>query len=85
MSKSEINWDVYHMLPPAEAQYQLDQISDSRVNAIVSSQIACLAIATIAVILRFVSRRMVKVGLEADDWMIVAALVRLCHINACYH
>lgn len=75
MSPPQYNRLVYASLPPAEAQYQLAHINESRVPAIVSSQIACLVIAVIAVVLRFVSRRMIKTALKADDWMIVAALV----------
>ena len=71
----QVNWLVYDSLPPAEAKYQLAHINDSRVADIVSSHIACLIIAVIAVILRFVSRRMVKTAPGADDWMIVAALI----------
>ena len=70
-----INWAVYESLPPAEAQYQLDHINQSRVHDIVSSHIACLVIAVAAIILRFISRRMSKTAIKADDWMIVAALV----------
>ena len=79
MSQPQINWAVYHSLPPAQAQYQLDHVDESRANNIRSSLIACLAIATIAVILRFVSRRMVTTSIRADDWMIVVALVRIHH------
>lgn len=66
---------VYASLPPAEAAYQLSHIHDSRVRDIVSSHIACLVIATVAVVLRFVARRMSGTRVGGDDWMIVAALV----------
>ena len=75
---------MYYALPPAEAQYQLDHINDSRVKDVLSSQIACFALATIAVILRFVSRRVSKIAIKADDWMIVVALVRSSHNEPCY-
>ena len=39
-----------------------------------------LALATLAVIFRFVSRRMKRVGLAADDYMIIVALVSCSHI-----
>ena len=84
-SDSDINWAVYFPLPPAEAQYQLDHINDSRVKDLLSSQIACFAPATIAVILRFVSRRVSKIAIKADDWMIVVALVRSSHNEPCYY
>lgn len=75
MTSSQVNWAVYHSLPPAEAKYQLEHVNQSRVKDIVSSHIACLIIAVIAVVLRFVSRRIAKTSLKADDWMIVAALI----------
>ncbi len=79
MSQPQINWAVYHSLPPAQAEYQLEHVEESRVNDVLSSLISCLVIATVAVILRFISRRMVKTGVKADDWMIIAALVRIHH------
>ena len=77
MGDPAINWAVYMSLPPAEAQYQLDHVHESRFQAIASSQIACLIIAFIAIILRFVSRRLSKTPIKADDWMIVVALVSI--------
>ena len=88
MSQPQINWAVYYSLPPAEAQYQLDHVDGSRVNDVLSTLISCLVIATIAVILRFISRSMVMTGIKADDWMVVAALVRIhnrfvtCHLRS---
>ena len=75
MGAPTINWSVYNSLPPAEAQYQLDHVNESRAEAIFSSYIACLIIAIVAIVLRFISRRMSKTAIKADDWMIVAALV----------
>jgi len=75
MGTPPINWAVYNSLPPAEAQYQLDHINESRLQDIVSSHIACLVIAVVAIALRFISRRISKTAIKADDWMIVAALV----------
>ncbi|MCJ1280168.1 hypothetical protein MMC21_007995 [Puttea exsequens] len=75
MSASQVNPLVYESLPPAEAQYQLDHVHESRVSEIVSTLIICLVIATLAVVLRFVSRRMVKATLKGDDWMMLVALV----------
>jgi uncharacterized membrane protein len=71
----QVNWLVFNSLPPADARYQLEHINESRVKDIVSSHITCLIIAVVAVLLRFVSRRMMKTALKADDWMIVAALI----------
>lgn len=75
MGAPQVNWAIYKSLPPAEAQYQLDHVNQSQVSNIVSSHIACLTIAVVAIILRFISRRMSKTPIKADDWMIVAALV----------
>ena len=79
MSQPQINWAVYHSLPSAQAQYQLDHVDESKVNDILASLTSCLVIASTAVILRFISRRMVPTSIRADDWMIVAALVRIHH------
>lgn len=59
-----------------DIQYQIDHIGDDRSNAIVISHAVVLPLATIAVILRFVSRRLCKAQIQADDLMIIAALVR---------
>ena len=69
------NKAVYAELPPAEARYQLAHIDESRAKDINSSHFVCLAIAVVAVALRFLSRRISKTPLKADDWMIIAALV----------
>ncbi|KAK3173075.1 hypothetical protein OEA41_006404 [Lepraria neglecta] len=70
----QVNWEVYFSLPPAEAQYQLEHIDESKVANIMASLIAGLSISFVAVVLRLISRRMVKTPLKADDWMMVAAL-----------
>lgn len=69
------NEAIFHKLPPAEAQYQLAHIHESRAKEIVVSHFVCLAIALVAVALRFLSRRMSKTPIKSDDWMMVAALV----------
>ena len=61
---------------PSEIQYQLDHIHEDRSSDIVVSHVICLTIATVAVILRFASRRLCKAAILADDYMIIAALVR---------
>ena len=88
-SDSDIKWAVYFAPPPVEAHYQLDHINESRVKDVLSSQIACFALATVAVILRFVSRRLSKTAIKADHWMTVhwmtvVALVRSSHNEPCY-
>lgn len=65
-------------LPNAEEiQYQEEHIHDDRSGNIVTSHAICIAIAAIAVLLRLISRRMCKASIQADDWMIIVALVRL--------
>lgn len=63
--------------PAAASEYQQLHIHDSRVHKIVVSLAVCLPAAYIAVVLRFISRRIGKVPLKADDWWIVVGLVSL--------
>lgn len=59
----------------AASDYQLLHIKDSRVPNLVISMAMCLPAAYIAVVLRFVSRRVGTVPLKADDWWLVVGLV----------
>lgn len=61
---------------PKEIQYQEEHIHDDRSGNIVTSHAICITIAVIAVLLRLISRRMIKASIQADDWMIIVALVR---------
>ena len=65
------------MPTPAEILYQEKHISDTKVPDIIATNAICFPIACIAVLLRFISRRRSKIEYEADDWLIVAGLVRL--------
>lgn len=60
---------------PAEIHYQLTHINEDRSSNIIISHAICLAIAVIAVLLRLVSRRMIKASIQADDWSIIFALL----------
>ncbi|MCJ1272070.1 hypothetical protein MMC22_011977 [Lobaria immixta] len=60
---------------PEEIQYQEDHIHDDRSGDIVTSHAICITIAVIAVLFRFISRRMCKASIQADDWMIIVALL----------
>ena len=61
---------------PSEAQYQLAHTSDNQSSQILVSHYICLPLATIAVVLRLLSRYLSKVArLQADDYIIVAAWV----------
>ena len=59
----------------ASEQYQLANISDTKVPAIIVCNAICLAAACVAVILRIIARRLIKISLQADDWVILLALV----------
>lgn len=63
------------LTPTLASGDQLLDIYDSQVHAIVVSLAVCLPAAYIAVVLRFVSRRIGKVPLKADDWWLVVGLV----------
>ena len=62
-------------LSPAELKYEAANIKDDRSKDLVVSSIICITCAIIAVILRFIARRLSKAKIMADDYMIVAALV----------
>lgn len=63
------------MAAPSEIQYQIAHINDDRASAIVISHAVVLPLAVVAVILRFISRRLCRARIEADDYMIIAALI----------
>ena len=56
---------------------QLAHIHEDRSNDIVISHGICIVIAVVAVVLRFISRKICKSQLLADDYMIILALVRI--------
>ena len=60
---------------PAQIAYMEAHISDDRRPGLIASVVIPLSIATIAVALRFIARRRVRVPLLADDWLILASLV----------
>ena len=47
-----------------------------KTHLVVSTAIAMIILANIAVVLRFVSRRVIHVPFLVDDWLMLAALVR---------
>ena len=61
--------------PTSASDYQLLHIHDSRVPEIIVAMAVCLPAAYIAISLRFLSRRVGKVPLKADDWWLVVGLV----------
>lgn len=64
-------------MSPAEAAYQLAHANQSELGQLIGSTAALTALATVLVTARFISRVYTKVGLRADDWAILIALI-LC-------
>ncbi len=60
---------------PAEIQYQYAHIHEDRSFNIIISHAICLPIAVTAVVLRLISRRMIKASIQADDWLVLVALL----------
>ena len=61
---------------PAQIEYQLQHIQDDRSDEIIAAFGVCLGIATITVLLRFVTRHLTRAPLKGDDWAVVFGLVR---------
>ena len=59
----------------ADIAYQKAHITDDRSNGIVISHTRYIALAIAAFMLRLISRRMRRVNIERDDYMIVAAFL----------
>ena len=70
-----VNWATYNSLPPEEAKYQLAHIKDSKKVATLTAYIISVCISLLAVIMRFVSRRIARTKYGADDWIMLTALV----------
>ena len=70
-----VNWATYNSLPPEEAEYQLAHLKDSRKVATLTAYIISICITLIAVIMRFVSRRIARAKYGADDRIMLVALV----------
>ena len=64
------------MPSPADLAYQEMHVSDTLVPNIIAVNVICFTIACVAVALRFLARRMARIRYEADDWLILVALVR---------
>lgn len=67
-------------LSPSDVLYQQAHINENKSAEIITACAICLTAAYLAVVLRFVSRRISKTSLEADDYTIIAALVR-CNLR----
>ena len=59
----------------ASIEYQVQHIHDDRTKAIIVSHAIVLPLAIVAVGLRFISRRLCKAQVQADDYTIIVALV----------
>ena len=70
-----INWAIYNSLPPKEAEYQLAHVYDSQRASVAITYIICLPTMILAILMRFVSRRIGHIEYGADDWMMVLGLV----------
>ena len=60
---------------PELIEYFLAHLDDNKKNEIIAVYVPCLFFAYTAVILRFVSRRLIKTSYQWDDWTIVIGLV----------
>ena len=58
-----------------EISYQRAHINDNKTTQLVVANVIAISAATIAVVLRLVSRRLNKASFQADDFMIVVGLV----------
>lgn len=62
-------------LSPTEIEYELAHIHDNRGPDMIVSTVICIALASVAVVLRFYARRLSKAQLWFDDYMMIVALV----------
>lgn len=58
-----------------QINYMIAHKQDDKRAGIIASNVICIVAAYVAVTARFVSRRLVKAQLQADDWWIVVGLV----------
>ena len=66
-------------LAPTEILHEEKYIRQNRGPEIIVSSTICIALATTAVALRLLARRITKLQIKADDYMMVLALVRDYH------
>lgn len=62
-------------LSSSDLLYQQTHVNENKSTEIITACVICLTAAYFAVILRFVSRRLSKTSLQADDYTIIVALV----------
>ena len=61
---------------PQESVYEAVHFRDDKGPAIVGGSVVLIVVATVAVVLRLVSRRMKRTAWGSDDYTIVLSLVR---------
>lgn len=64
------------MPTPSQIDYMKQHVEDDRRTEIIIANVICITVACIAVFARFYSRKIIRASLQADDWFIVAGLVR---------
>ena len=67
--------------PPAELQYQLDHQGDDESRQLAAFFIVCMVLSAFFVAVRLVSRKLMKLGLQVDDYTILAGLVRMSYAD----
>lgn len=67
----------YH-LTPAEIQYELAHLGETKAPSIIAAIGSFSALATIAILLRILVRWRNKNGFKADDYTIFVAFVGIC-------
>ena len=59
----------------AQLKYMNLHVKDTKVRSILVANTVCAAISCLAVILRIISRRLTRIKLAADDYLIIFGLV----------
>ena len=63
-------------ISPQQLQYQKAHIRDDLRSLLLVACAVCWPVACVTVLLRLLARRLTRLPLQADDYMIVVALVR---------
>ena len=60
---------------PAQIQYMQEHINDTLVPNVIAANVICLVLSLVAIVARFVARRLIRASFKWDDWLIVLAWV----------
>ena len=60
----------------AQIQYMQEHINDSLVPNLIAANVICSVVSLVAVVARFVARRLIRAPYKWDDWLIVLAWVK---------